>query len=1086
MNFKFLATDNLALVSTCLLAVLACGRIVACVEENTAAASPQVFCDIFAAGSSDRPWKIDQGDQPFGRIKRATDAAAPGLVFSAPGRATALAEWPAGIEPFDFWFDVDLTAGSKQPWRYNGLAVAICSAPPQEMTGNDIALATGFYNAGIGCALKSGPFYKLGDDFRKVAKFQNANLSPRYEINTGGAGGENYSLQWPKKNLAGMKLRCRIQRLPDNRARFEVYNADGDWSRPWWVGQTAIPAKYAAVPIRYVAVLTTEENPDIKAPPPHMIVEGRIASLQGWTGDLQPPTITGYTSGAEGLTDGREFTLTGTNFSPKAQVFINGAACQTRVVGPTALKAVAAGLIPEKGNRLQVVNAGGLSALYEPVVYAGLCLSKVEPRESLPKGGDVVTLRGGGFDTDTKVTFNGKPAEIVGRPASDAMRVKVPAGAAGLAKLSASKAGQAFSGEPLFGYAPHPYLLFKGQEGLETLRARFRDPAFANYRQAILVETDKAVAKLDDPTFVVSPAFNEVVYGAPFAYAMTGDARYKESLLSALQIQFDATEGKLPEYQPAAIRAGGGATGFPGCLHQNLLRDEFWIMNGAAFAIAYDALFAEFPPEARFKLQRYLDDHLANYRDRIAQNDWWYANNPSNTIAAGNSGGGIVALALRYSTPLSDSTANAAAGHIKKSFKVITDDGGCVEGNMYWNYGLGAQMVLGLCLENALGDDKGLLSDPRFPKLVHFVETQLGGDGNMFTFNDTQPWLNGGTPVAFCGDRFDQPLMRWTADEIARRVAAGGEAPEVGRPSYSVPQFVFRGVKPGPKQMPDLPTLAYLDVLNWGVLRSSPRACGAGLVVGIKGVGGRQTHHAQEDAGSFVLQSRGESFLIDPGYFQPTATEHTLPVIGEVSQGGRPGQILDVTAPATLCDAWESGPLRSIAVEATAAYRPKDEAPRATRVRRVLVLLGEKALIALDQVEPVKKDDKITSFFQCGFPAELLPGDAGFRIQGKKSDLIGLIDGPKGAAGVEGPVEWKNKTWVYGTSGVQWFRVKETYAFTPGQPRVTVLLPVDRGAAVPDVRVKRTANSISVLLPGATPVEFRNEQGIWKASSPQP
>ena len=216
------------------------------------------------------------------------------------------------------------------------------------------------------------------------------------------------------------------------------------------------------------------------------------------------------------------------------------------------------------------------------------------------------------------------------------------------------------------------------------------------------------------------------------------------------------------------------------------------------------------------------------------------------------------------------------------------------------------------------------------------------------------------------------------------------------------------------------------------MLRSSPRAYGSGLVVGVKGVGGRQTHHAQEDAGSFVLQSRGESFLIDPGYFQPTAVEHTLPVIGRFEQGGRPGQILEVTAPAPISDAWEAGPLRSMTVDATAAYQPKNEAQRASRVRRVLVLHGEKALIVLDQVEPARKDDAITSFYQCGFPTELLPGDAGFRIAGKKSDLIALIDGPKGELKVEGPVEWKNKTWVFGSSGVEWFRVQGAYAFVAG------------------------------------------------------
>ena len=396
---------------------------------------------------------------------------------------------------------MDLTRGTKQPWRYNGLAVALCSAPPQQMTDGDIAIATGFYNAGIGCALKKGPFYKPGDDFRKVHKFQVANLSPRYEINTGGAGGENYSLQWPKKNLAGMKLRCRIQRSPDNRVRFEVYNADGDWSRPWWDGETTIPATLVEVPIRYVAVLTTEENPDSQTPPqPHMVVEGRVSSLQGWTGEVQPPTIASYLHAGDAFTNGQEFKVNGAGFLPGTQVFINGVACQTQVFGATELKAVAAGLVPETRNRLHVVNADGLFAYYEPGVYAGLYLAKVEPRESLPKGGDVVTVRGGGLGDVTKITFNGKPAEIVGHAVPDGVRVR----GSGRRKRDwprwrrrtpgSRSAASRSSAMPRIRTC-----CSRGKEGLETLRERFRDPAFANYRQAILVETDKAIAKLDDP-----------------------------------------------------------------------------------------------------------------------------------------------------------------------------------------------------------------------------------------------------------------------------------------------------------------------------------------------------------------------------------------------------------------------------------------------------------------------------------------------------------------------------------------------------------------------------------------------------------
>src|ERR1700723_503091 len=114
------------------------------------------------------------------------------------------------------------------------------------------------------------------------------------------------------------------------------------------------------------------------------------------------------------------------------------------------------------------------------------------------------------------------------------------------------------------------------------------------------------------------------------------------------------------------------------------------------------------------------------------------------------------------------------------------------------------------------------------------------------------------------------------------------------------------------EKIPDLPTAAFMKVLNWGVLRSSPQAVGSGLVVGAKGVGGIQTHHAEEDAGSYVVESQGESFLIDPGYFQDTAIEHTLPVIGDFKEGGREGDLMDTRATAPLSDMWEADTMRSI------------------------------------------------------------------------------------------------------------------------------------------------------------------------------
>jgi hypothetical protein len=62
--------------------------------------------------------------------------------------------------------------------------------------------------------------------------------------------------------------------------------------------------------------------------------------------------------------------------------------------------------------------------------------------------------------------------------------------------------------------------------------------------------------------------------------------------------------------------------------------------------------------------------------------------------------------------------------------------------------------------------------------------------------------------------------------------------------------------------------------------------------------------------------------------------------------------------------------------------------------------------------------------------------------------------------------------------------VKGTYSFVPNQPRVTVFLPSDKGAALPNVTVKRIRNAISVIVPGAPLVEFQYEEGVWKAVQP--
>jgi hypothetical protein len=266
----------------------------------------------------------------------------------------------------------------------------------------------------------------------------------------------------------------------------------------------------------------------------------------------------------------------------------------------------------------------------------------------------------------------------------------------------------------------------------------------------------------------------------------------------------------------------------------------------------------------------------------------------------------------------------------------------------------------------------------------------------------------------------------------------------------------------------------------------------------VKGVGGPQTHHGNEDAGSFTVDSAGEAFLIDPGYFQGTAMEHNLPLVGELrpvaaesgfNKGGAAvtaapeGGTFNKTAPVALSDAWESGDLRSVSVDSTAAYKADAQGViKVARVQRVFVMAGDKALVVLDNVQPTDPAAPITTLFQTGFPVTVAAESDSFRIEGKSSDLVGLLDGPKGTLGVE-PMNWLNK-WVFKERGVQWHRIKAPYAFDAKNPRLTVLLPTAKGATPPKISVERGDRQISVKIPGAPDIQFVEADGLWKSVNP--
>jgi hypothetical protein len=380
-----------------------------------------------------------------------------------------------------------------------------------------------------------------------------------------------------------------------------------------------------------------------------------------------------------------------------------------------------------------------------------------------------------------------------------------------------------------------------------------------------------------------------------------------------------------------------------------------------------------------------------------------------------------------------------AVRNIQERYRAMADDGSCVEGNLYWDYGFTYQLMFGHALKRVTGDDRGLLTAPNLMKTHRFVETQLGGDGRYFPFNDTQPWLTGLAVCADFGSRLDDPLLRWMADRTAHE-AANETTPVFTRPQFYALAFRARDRKPAPAAFPGVPTLSFLETLHWGVLRSDGLFT-PGFVVGVKGRDGALTHHAQKDLGGFVLQANGESFLIDPGYYQPEAGSHSIPLVG--------GKGPDKRGRALISDAWEHGKLRTMTVDASLAYGVQ-------RLRRVFVLYGDQFAAVLDDIDC---EGPVTAQYQCGFPTELSDDHTAATIAGKmivQPNLPGL------KLEVEGPIDFGN-SWIFKKTGVQWYRIRGDYNADPGRPLVTVFSPrpvsvkhVGSEIVIEDVRFEKT------------------------------
>lgn len=927
---------------------------------------------------------------------------------STKGIGVAHTPWAIGTNAFEFTYRARFY-GLAERWRTHGIYVGLTSAAPGTMGTNDISILWAVISPGPLATVRRGPLL-TGD-------VTLANLAIR-------TNGDVESVTWPDPvTVIPAELTLHFQRDHTNLLTFTVYHhqLDGGTTNAWWRGQWKMSTNIVHLPLTHVVVK------------PHggwQPIGGTVFNLRARAlTAAAAPLITNLVAGQTVLGAGATLRVLGQNFQPGGTARVGGLTGAVTFVSSGEVHITLPNLAAHQRHRLTFYNADGQGTEYEPGVPYGRLLERCEPREVGLTGGEV-TVFGGGIETNTVITFNGQPATMLQRLGPFTARVLAPPGTEGRATVTAS----GFAGAPVFGYAGHPYLWYRAAE-LADLRAKFNEPAFANYRATLL----NAAARETNTTATA-------IQSQLWAYLLTQDTGYRDRLLPMVRSMAQAR--KVSEFNQMAVEA---------------------------LAMVYDTLFEELSLADRELIAAYLELGMSVYLDRVKANSWWYANNPSNTIAVGGAGAGLAGLALRFCSNWATQAVAVAPATVRSRYRSMTSDGGCVEGTLYWNYGLTSYLRLAHALRNATGTDQGMLGTTALSNTYRWVETQLGGDAEFFTFNDTQPWLTGWAICADVGSRLNQPLLLWMADHLAARFAALGTnfVSETARGDISPYAFLWRSRQAAPATFPGVPTASALSVMHWGVLRSSGFFT-PGLVTGIKGQGGTLTHHAQNDLGSFVVQARGEPFLIDPGYYQPATDAHTLPVIDGVGPTTGNSSLTNPGAP--LTNIWQTGHWRGLTVDATRSYHQR-------RVRRHFVMAGDRALVVLDDLVPSNgTPGRVTAQYQCGYATAVQPGGRAAIINGVNSRLAVQVFGPARTLTATGPRDF-GSSWIFKRRGVQWYSLSGTYTIETNNPLVTVITPLAWDEPLPAVSVSRGGDVLTVELPAGDRVTFEHGPTGWQAAT---
>ncbi len=823
------------------------------------------------------------------------------------------------------------------------------------------------------------------------------------------------SVAWHMSHLRNVELNFHVLK-DDSSITFEVSSSDLP-EKPVWHCETWTSPACKSLDVNFVVVHRIPVKKEHFGYP-EFVLSGVVSSLKGYPSERPPPSATSISILPAHSTNRANLEITGANLGQVTQIAFDEKTYpphKNRTESKLSLNV-----------RRESINAQKISAFFQHGEWnwpSNLLTNEpklsISPPEITPDE-DSISLHGANVRSLSQIQIDGIPLQKASKQSHNSTKYSLPLLGLGTHQLYGTFKDE--HEQQLLGYlhvSKHPCLLWD-ESGLAKLKARLTDAKWQPYLKATRSQADS---------------------GDLLAMLVT------TSLYSDLPLRTKLLK---------KVRR----------ICKNRLSFEFDATNWGQIALIYDTLFKELDTDDRQLIRGYLEFALKCYS--LSHEDWFYyaKHNPSNTVAVSNASAGIVALALIDTHPDSEQLLRTTCSRLMEfASRTTHDDGGYIEGPLYWAFAYNAYSTFLFAGRDHLEANTLKRLQGAFGKMHRYIHAILGGDGTMLTFNDTQPFLTGFPTVAFLQRTHPRSSIGGLCNHLLQH-----------SPDGAAEAFVFLNEVPDDSGPGILPPFVVLENTQLATFRSDS-VWSRGMTVSIAGQGSTKSHHAQSDQGSVIVSYEKSPMLIDPGYYQGDASNHSILLVNGV--GPKPGVKTKIVASTTNND------LHFISMDLSHAYRASSGvAASQLQVSRSLIVSGEQ-LVVIDDVLGVEAEASVTLSLQLASRPKQYAKHDSRRLPFLLSTYLGhelqlCIYGVQQVAKIHGPHDF-GRSWIFRRMAekgeVSWHSIELEASSLNSAPIVWTVSPPGQ-----HLRIARNDDLVSCVFNDGRKISVsRRKQGGWNS-----